>query len=233
MSIADRFSLDRFVQKLREKGLGGLPVWAFRTYIYRRSVAVFLERELDIPPPLKLRSGVEIERLTEIDERRFVEHFPRHIEVYRRLLDEGCVAYAAVLDDVVIGIGWWADHDFFDAEVYRHTFAVQPHQIYQFAGEVAPKYRHTSAALAAIRESWRLFSDQGRSRVYAISDLENVTSLKFHRHVGFEPSGKALVTYRLFTRAWSVERPLRPSELEVWHNSTARRQRAPAGQVAQ
>jgi GNAT superfamily N-acetyltransferase len=189
--------LVRLRNKVRERGLARVMGESASNLLYKRINAVYLERDLDAPLPLLRRHAkITLKQMERIENAPFRRFFSSHVGVYRRLLDEGCHCQAALVDDEVIAVAWWADRDFFDRDVYRINFPVADDEIYQFAGFLAEPFRNTTIAVNTLDAIYREARALGRRRAYAVVDLKNTPSLKLHLHVGFRERGTMLVMRR-------------------------------------
>lgn len=190
-------------RKFRDQGLTG-AARSIQRRVYSRTDSVFLERPASLPfRAYRLPEGCEIRRFDRGDIAATERYFAPHARTYNRLLSEGLLGYAAFSRGDLVGIAWFATDDYYDGDVYRFRFPVRPHEVYQFAGLMAVPYRRTALSALVAKKAASDFAAQGRSVFYAITDLNNNISLRWHFGLGFEERGTKLVTRKIFGTAYS------------------------------
>lgn len=201
---------EKRLRKIRERGLARVAWDAVARRVYRRVESVYFERDLS---PLKrryrLREGMSVRHAPTLSEAACRKHFEAHWEVYKRLLGDGLTPIVALDEGNVVAITWFAERDYYDADIYNYRFPVEPDQVYQFAGELAEPYRRRAGSIpaAVLDTGWAHFREQGKKRTYAISDVANVASQRLHINTGFHEVGRKLVTRTILGKTWSHEEP--------------------------
>jgi ribosomal protein S18 acetylase RimI-like enzyme len=186
--------------KLDERGPITVLREGFRNNIYRKTISLFLARDTALEHrPYRVPKVLRMRHFTADDLPRARKHFADHTTTYARLLSVGCIgigAFSAEEDGELVGIGWFAVQDFYDAEVYRFTFEVEPDEVYQFAAFLSESHRNTAVSGAVVAEATRHFRAMGRRRMFGIVDAANTRSLRWHQRLGYREMGRRLITYR-------------------------------------
>ncbi|WP_028580731.1 GNAT family N-acetyltransferase [Desulfogranum japonicum] len=146
-----------------------------------------------------------IKQLDKKDLERLDPHLEKYKKPYQDFIDRGCVSFGAInpKDNQVIALMCSAGEDFYDNYYLQYTFRLQPHQIYIFAGEIAPAFRHTAIAILTLKATWNYWLEQGKTEMLVSIEINNAASLRFHFHVGFREVGKIIKRHRLFGISWN------------------------------
>ena len=212
----------RALGSLRTKGLRGFLATAVLPRIYRRWEVILIERDLDVPAPAyRPIPGIRICRVETLTRAECQRHMAGHFKVYRRLLDEGCLAFGAYDGADLVGIGWFALKDFHDRDVHHFTFRCREGEAYQFAGFLAPEYRNSAISALAATTAWAHLRSLGFRRFYCVVARTNVVSLRWHTRPGFSEPGLKLITTRLLGLTWARLQPYSGSELDRYRRRPA------------
>ena len=193
--------LNKLTSTLKEDGLKGIAAIVFKKLIYRRQTIVILRQDLSQKrKKFKSSKRWEIREFT-IDDLPFChQHFKRYTCDYKDLFNEGLTAHAAFEagTNKMIAVAWYAPRDFYDQHYHRYTFNVAPHQVFQFAGEVAPDYRNTQISVNVMHAAWQHWREQGKQEITTSVDVLNTPSLRICFHLYWEETGQLIHFHRLF-----------------------------------
>lgn len=167
-------------------------------FIFRRYTLVLLERDLALPVRCyKESKRWHIRLLTEDDLPRCQTHFSHQGAYYKEQLQKGNTCFIALNNQTgdVIGVVWHTPEDYADS--FNHfTFKVAPHQVFQFAGEVAAPFRNTQVSAEALAIAWQYHRDKGKTHAITAVDSTNTASLRILFHLGMEETGEQIHFYR-------------------------------------
>lgn len=176
---------------------------AVKKLVFRRWVLVWLDRDLE---PLrgarryarKAAAHTPV-RITEESLDRLHPYFDNKLAGYRRLLRQGAQGMGAEgHDGVVYGLMWVSTKDFFDDQHYRCWFRINPGEVLQFAGEIAPDRRGGLAAARVPPLFWSELLKQGYKRTVCYVETDNTLSLSWHFSLGFSERGMITEVYQFF-----------------------------------
>lgn len=167
-------------------------------FIFRRYTLVILERDLALPVLRYKESKRWYTRLlTEDDLPRCQTHFSHQYAYFKKQLQAGNTCFAALdkQNDDVIGVVWHTPNDYQDS-FHHFTFNVAPHQVFQFAGEIAAPFRNTQISAEALALAWQYHRDRGKTHAITAVDSSNIASLRTLFHLGTEETGEQIHFYR-------------------------------------
>ena len=196
----------RLQEKVGEKGFFWLLTAFVKRFIYRQQQFIVLRYDLGrVTRKYKASSRWLIRRMKIADLQKMDVHLEKYRKDYSELLSRGCVAFAAFeqTSENVIALVCFADKDFTDDTQQHFTFHVAPHQVYQFAGEVALPYRNTAISILVLQAAWQYWREMGKTESFCSVDSSNIPSLRLHAHLHFEETGSMIILYRLFGINWS------------------------------
>lgn len=167
-------------------------------FILRRYTLVLLERDLSLPVRrYKESKRWHIRLLTEADLPRCQTHFSHQRAYYKEQLQTGNTCFVALDSQTgdVIGAVWHTPEDYPDS--FNHfTFNVAPHQVFQFAGEIAAPFRNTQVSAEALALAWQHHRDKGKTHAITAVDSTNTASLRIMFHLGMKETGEQIYFYR-------------------------------------
>ncbi|MEB2317219.1 MAG: hypothetical protein OZ935_00975 [Pseudomonadota bacterium] len=172
--------------------------------MFRRWTLVWLGRDLEQPIPGAERRSRRADAhvavpLTDESLDRLHPYFASKLVGYRRLLKSGAQGMGA--EDsagVVYGVMWVSTKDLFDDLHYRCWFRINPGEVLQFAGEIAPDRRGGLAAVRVQRVFWNEMLRRGYERTVCVVETGNTHSLSLHFSLGFSERGMITEVYRFF-----------------------------------
>ena len=198
---------DKLKSILKNEGISGALKKLFRKLIYRRQTIVVIKKSL-LEPHRRFKTSKRwsTRQFTEDDLQYCRSHFHRYINDYKDLFRDKYTAFAAFEQDTneVIAIAWYSPRDFYDQHYHHFNFSVEPYQVFQFAGEVAPDYRNTQVSVNVMHAGWDYWKNQGKEEVLCTIDVTNIPSLKLCFHLEWEELGKLIHFHRLFRVEWQT-----------------------------
>ncbi|MDX1692628.1 MAG: hypothetical protein R3208_02615 [Ketobacteraceae bacterium] len=212
---------------LKNEGLRGVAVKVFQKVIYRRQTITLLKRDLHKPVrKFKTSKRWQVREFTENDLQFCRGHFSRYINDYRDLFAEKFKAFAAFEHESqeVIAIAWYAPRDFYDQHYHHYTFRVEPHQVFQFAGEVAPEYRNTQVSVNVMQGAWDYWKEHGKQEVLCTVNTTNVPSLRLVFHLEWEETGQLIHFHRSFGIYWQSEASYQGERFDQFKKKHRRRE---------
>lgn len=198
---------NKLMSVIKDEGIAGILKKLFRKFVYRKQTIVLVKKDLNLPRrKFKTSKRWEVHQFTEKDLPCCRGHFKQYTRDYQDLFREGYIAFAAFEQETreVIAIAWYAPRDFYDQHYHRYTFKVEPHQVFQFAGEVAPDYRNTQVSVNVMHGGWDYWKDQGKQEVMCTVNVVNVPSLRLVFHLEWEESGVLIHFHRLLGKEWQT-----------------------------
>jgi GNAT superfamily N-acetyltransferase len=208
--------IERFRAKIHdfsEKGTYATLRKAYRDHVYGVEHILLLSRRLDAPFPFRRVAMRELEiDMCDTQQKRddLIATYPDRSAIFRAYFDEGLHVITGRVGRAVVAYVWVATSDFYDASVYRRVFSIADHQIYQFAGFVAPEYRGKPVALLMMRAVDEVFLEKGFKSTLAAVSAENAISVRFHVKCKYLPTGEAFDCHKLL--GWRWTRDVEPRE---------------------
>lgn len=221
--------VEKLLSTLKEDGIVGVLKRVFRKLVYRHQTIVLVKQDLNHPRRrFKTSKRWQVRQFTESDLQFCRLHFHQYISDYRDLFAENYTAFAAFESESqeMIAIAWYAPRDFYDQHYHRYTFKVEPHQVFQFAGEVAPDFRNTQVSVNVMNAGWDYWKEQGRQEVMCTVDVTNAPSLRLMFHLEWDESGMLIHFYRLLGIEWQKEEHYQGERFEEFKKKHKRRQKA-------
>lgn len=200
--------ISRLQRVIQQQGVSGLLRKVFRKVIYRRQTIVLLKHDLNLPhKPYKSSKRWSVKEFTRDDIQFCREHFNRFTADYLDLFELQFKSFAAFEANTneVIAIAWYAPHDFFDQHYHQYTFKIQPHQAFQFAGEVSLPFRNSQISVHVMHAGWDYWKSLGKSEVFCSVDITNTPSLRLMFHLKWEEMGELVHFHRLLGFKWQTE----------------------------
>lgn len=137
----------------------------------------------------------------------FQEAYPRKAALFQERIDKGVIGLGVLSDSgEVVTYIWFSTGDYFEPQL-GITFHVEEHELYYFDGYVHPRFRSIyKCGLTSQMIMMNEFAKKGYKRAYCSVNIKNATSLKFHRVLGYDETGRILVTRHLLGKPFSVWR---------------------------
>lgn len=153
-----------------------------------------------------LAEGIELRLAREDTEflPKVKEYFPGKYNLFKKRLDQNLYCFAIYFDRGKLGaFTWYATEDYYEP-MYRYTFKLAPHQIYQFDGYLAPEFRKGMLAPRLMfYYAHNYFFRKGYTHTIVFVDKSNARNLKFHSFWRFRETGEKIVTYFIFRRPFT------------------------------
>lgn len=217
---------EKLASILKEEGISGVLKKLFRKLIYRKQTIVLLSKSL-LEPHRKFKTSKRwsTRQFTEEDLQYCRAHFHRYLNDYKDLFKDNYKAFAAfeTESNEVIAIAWYSPRDFYDQHYHRYNFSVESHQVFQFAGEVAPDFRNTQVSVNVMHAGWDYWKTEGKEQVICTVDVTNEPSLKLCFHLDWEEHGKLIHFHRLFGIEWQSAEPYEGERFEAYKKKHRRK----------
>ena len=208
--------IKKFVGQVRDAGLGSVLNKARRDHIFARHHEIYIrlamadlsyqwfaqERGYDVFE-IKTKDNPALDRAK--------RDFPKRGRGFDDYIDVGCWIYTIESDGRVVGLYICALENFYDKNLYRLNFKLEPHECYGFGFLVNPKDRGSQAAKLILSEGFRMLLGQGKTHMKAVCTSESPALYRFYLRMGFIPTGKAIDFYRILhfrMSRWTVQREL-------------------------
>lgn len=191
---------------LEEEGVTGLLRKVVRRYVFKKQRFVCLNYDLTAPMKVyKPSKRWDIREVIVEDLVKTEKYLSKYTENYYELLEAGCKAFGGFDKESgdIIAIVCFADKDFYDKHYLKCLFPVGPRQIYQFAGELALPFRGRPISIQILKAAWNYFEGKGKTETYASVDIDNITAVRYHFHLGFKEMGEVITSYTLFGVKWN------------------------------
>jgi|GEM_PF-6369904 len=208
--------IKKLVEQIKSKGLGSVLNKARRDHIFARNHEICIR--LDMANPTyqwfaKERGHDVFEIKTKDDPAlaRAKRDFPKRGRGLDEYIEVGCWIYTIELDGRVVGLFVCAHRNFYDKNLYRLTFELEPHECYGFGFLVNPQDRGSQAAKLVLSEGFRMLLKHGKTHMNAVCTSESPPLYRFYLRIGFVPTGKAIDFYRILhfrMSRWTVQREL-------------------------
>jgi GNAT superfamily N-acetyltransferase len=193
--------LDTFVmfnKKGVRAGLANLGKVLWRIF-YTRLELVVLAKPLSVSePPLEPLPGVVIRQVREKEELAVMDDWvgPREAVRFRRVFDDGSVAFIAWQDGQLAGWGWIAYE--IDPEVNRVHMPLSPGDATLYDLFVLPAYRGQGIAQRLVACRLQLLRAQGYKRAVISCAKGEIPALKLAQKTGYIGIGEGCHTRFLF-----------------------------------
>jgi GNAT superfamily N-acetyltransferase len=193
--------LDTFVifkKKGIQAGLVNLGKVLQRIF-YTRLELVVLARALSLDePPLEPLPGLIIRQVKKKEELAVMDDWvgPREAARFRRVFDDGCVAFLAWQDEQLAGWGWIAYE--IDPEVNRVHIPLSPNDATLCDLFVLPAYRGRGIAQRLVACRLQLLRAQGYRRAVISCAKGEIPALKLAQKAGYTGIGESCHTRFLF-----------------------------------
>lgn len=193
--------LHKLTDKINEKGLGWFLSKIIQRFIYKKQHFIILRYDLaSRQKKYKPAKRWYINEITKANLRKADKHFQKYQKSYYEYLRQGCIPFGAFEKQTndIIGLACFVDKDFYDKHYLHFHFHIEPHQVYQFAGEVAVPYRNTAISIHFLQTVWKYWRDRSKKEVISAVDISNLQSIRFLLHLKFQETGRLITLHRLF-----------------------------------